>query len=117
MSVIRTFFLHLLALSALLAVLVAPSNASAMISCLETKHLQHAVGIDASDHHGFHDVSDEQTDQQMSHCQNHACTAGVFHLPAQAPYELLIKLLDNSWDASSLMSMPAPEGLRRPPRV
>lgn len=117
MSVIRTFFLHLLALSALLAVLLAPPNASAMISCLDATHVQHTVGIDTTDLHGGHDLSDNKTDRQMSHCQNHACTTGVLHLPTQALSELLVKRLDNSWDSTSLVSMPAPEGLRRPPRV
>ena len=117
MSVIRTFVLNVVALCAMLAMLLAPSNASAMINCLDPTHVQHTVGFDKTDDHGVYDVTVEDSHHQMSHCQSHACTAGVLYLPAQAPCTLLVKSLDKSWGASSLVTMATAEGLRRPPRV
>lgn len=118
MSVIRTFFFQMIALSALFAMLSAPSNASAMIDCLDLSKEQGVTAyLGAVDHDHVHAPSMEKNDHENLHCQSHVCTTGLFNLVMQEASAFCVERVVGSWDATSLVSMSAPEGLRRPPRA
>lgn len=113
------------------SVLLAPSNAAAMIECVGDQldrhvHQAHGGHDDGAVH--SHHASAAQGDNSAlhvhegqspgdEHCANHACLIAIAEIgePAEASPLMLIA---NIYSATrSLVALASPDGLRRPPRL